>query len=135
MAKPPTIADLTWLGDLRFHATSAHSSMTLDSSGLAGPSPVEALAFALAGCMSMDVVFILTKGRTTPRAVRSHLEAERSQQDPHRIVAMTITFTVEGDVPADAVGRAIALSHNKYCSVWHSMREDITFTTKYDVLP
>ena len=54
---------------------------------------------------------------------------------PHRIVAMTITFTVEGDVPADAVGRAIALSHNKYCSVWHSMREDITFTTHYDVLP
>ena len=64
MAKPPTIADLTWLGDLRFSATSAHSSMTLDSTGLAGPSPVEALAFALAGCMSIDVVFILTKGRT-----------------------------------------------------------------------
>ena len=135
MAKPPTVADLTWLGDLKFLAVSDKTSITLDSGGVAGPSPVQALAFALAGCMSMDVAHILTKGRNTFHALRAHLTADRSPDDPHRIVCATIHFTVEGNVPPETVGRAIFLSHEKYCSVWHSMRQDIVFTTTYDVLP
>ena len=135
MAKPPTVAELTWLGDLRFSATSDSASMTLDSAGKAGPSPVQALGFALAGCMSMDVAYILGKGRYAPRALRAHLTGERSQDEPHRLTSVAIRFIVEGDVPGDAVARAIQLSHDKYCSVWHSMRQDIAFTTTYDVRP
>ena len=41
---------------------------------------------------------------------------------------MTLHFTVEGDAPDDDVERAIALSREKYCSVWHSMRQDIELT-------
>ena len=40
---------------------------------------------------------------------------------------------VTGAVPADVVDRAIALSREKYCSVWHSMRQDIHFTTAYQI--
>ena len=133
MAKPPVIADLTWLGELKFSAVSAHASMTLDSAGLAGPSPVQTLVISLAGCMAMDVAYILTKGRYMFRALSSHIVAERFETEPHRVVSVNVRFTVEGDVPPDAVGRAIALSHEKYCSVWHSMRQDIAFTTSYDV--
>ena len=135
MAKAPTVVDLTWTGELVLSGTSGNASMTLDSAGVAGPSPVQALAFALAGCMTMDVAYILTKGRQPFRALRSHLVADRAPEDPHRIVRMHLQFTVEGDVPADAVARAIALSHEKYCSVWHSMRQDIVFTTTHDVQP
>ena len=46
---------------------------------------------------------------------------------------MSIDFTVTGDIPKDQIQRAIDLSHEKYCSVWHSMRQDITFTTKFSV--
>jgi uncharacterized OsmC-like protein len=42
---------------------------------------------------------------------------------------------VTGDVPTERVERAIALSREKYCSVWHSLRADIAFTTAYEVLP
>ena len=42
--------------------------MTIDGDSTAGPSPVQALAFALAGCMAADVVYILTKGRHPLRA-------------------------------------------------------------------
>ena len=135
MAKPPTVVDLTWTGDLVLSGTSGQASMTLDSAGAAGPSPVQALAFALAGCMTMDVAYILTKGRQPFRALRSHLVADRAQEDPHRIIRMHLQVSVEGDVPADAVARAIALSYEKYCSVWHSMRQDIVFTTSHDVQP
>ena len=135
VAKAPTVVDLTWTGALVLTGTSGNASITLDSAGVAGPSPVQALAFSLAGCMTMDVAYILTKGRQPFRALRSHLVADRSPEDPHRIVRMHLQVTVEGDVPADAVARAIALSYEKYCSVWHSMRPDIVFTTTHDVQP
>ena len=128
MRKPPTVVDLTWVGDLKFSGASGTASMMLDSAGVAGPSPVQALGFALAGCMATDVAHILAKGRHPLRGLRAHLIADRSQEDPHRFVRVTLHITVEGDVPADTVERAIALSREKYCSVWHSMRQDIDFT-------
>jgi putative redox protein len=132
-ARPPTVVDLTWIGDLTFSGTSSGASITLDSAGAAGPSPVQALGFAFAGCMATDVVHILTRGRHPVRALRAHLVADRAPDDPHRFVRMTLQFTVEGDVPRDAVDRAIALSREKYCSVWHSMRQDIDLTVTADL--
>jgi putative redox protein len=133
VARPPTVVDLTWVGDLKFSGTSGNASMTLDSAGLAGPSPVQALGFAIAGCMTTDVAHILTKGRHPFRALRSHLVADRADDEPHRVVSMTLHIAVDGNVPGDAVERAIALSKEKYCSVWHSMRQDIAFTTTHDI--
>ena len=128
MAKPPTVVDLTWIGELKFSGVSNQASMIVDSAGVAGPSPVQALGFALAGCMTTDVAHILTRGRHAFRALRSRLVADRAPDDPHRIIRMSLQIVVEGSVPAEAVDRAIALSREKYCSVWHSMRQDIDFT-------
>ena len=123
--KPTSVVDLVWLGDLKFAAKTGRSTSTLDSSGTAGFSPVETLAAALAGCMSTDVVYILTRGHHPLKALASHFAAERALKDPRRIVSATLHFTITGDVPPDAVDRAITLSREKYCSVWHSMRQDI----------
>jgi putative redox protein len=133
VTKPPAVVDLTWIGGLTLTATSDTASITLDSAGLAGPSPVQALGFALAGCMTMDVVHILTKGHHAVRALSAHLVADRAPDEPHRFVRMTLQFTIDGDVPVDAVDRAVALSREKYCSVWHSMRQDIPFAVTHDI--
>jgi len=133
VAKAPTVVDLVWSSDLIFSGQSGQASLTLDSAAAAGPSPVQALAFGLAGCMMMDVAHILTKGRHAFRALRCHLVADRAGDEPHRITRATLTVIVTGDVPADAVDRAIALSREKYCSVWHSMRQDIEFTTAFQL--
>ena len=135
MAKPPTIADLTWQHDLVFEATSATQRLTLDGDSRLAPSPIQALAISLAGCMAVDLAHILTKGRHPFRAIRAHIVADRAQDTPHRFVKVTLAFTVEGDLSSESVGRAIALSHDKYCSVWHSMRQDIAFTTAFEVQP
>jgi putative redox protein len=92
------------------------------------------LAFSLAGCMATDVAHILSKGRHPLRGLRAELVAHRAAEDPHRFTSVSIQFTVEGDINDDAVSRAIALSHDKYCSVWHSMRQDIAFTTSFQVI-
>ena len=107
--------------------------MVLDSAGKAGPSPVQALAFSLAACMGMDIVHILTKGRHPLRGLKVSLVAERAQDDPHRVTAVTLDVAVTGAVPKDQIQRAIDLSHEKYCSVWHSMRQDITFAARFSV--
>ena len=129
--KAPTTLELTWDRDLVFHGVSAGAAITLDSAGKAGPSPVQALAFALAGCMGMDVVHILRKGRFDLRGLKVSLVAERAPADPHRITAVAVEFTVKGTVPDAQVQRAIDLSHEKYCSVWHSMRQDIPLTARF----
>ena len=131
--KAPTTLELVWTHDLIMEGRSGHASIVLDSAGQAGPSPVQALAFALAGCMGMDVVYILNKGRHDLRGLKVSLVAERAQEDPHRITAVTADFSVTGPIPREQIQRAIDLSHEKYCSVWHSMRQDITFTTRFSV--
>jgi uncharacterized OsmC-like protein len=46
---------------------------------------------------------------------------------------MRLHFTVDADAPRAAIERAIALSREKYCSVWHSMRQDISFQTRFSI--
>ena len=127
--------ELSWQGALRFAGRTSQAAMTLDGNGQAGPTPVEALGMALAGCMAIDVVHILTKGRVEPTALLANLDADRADSDPRRIVAVRLHFKVRGPAPPDKVERAIALSREKYCSVWHSLRPDIDFTTSFEILP
>jgi putative redox protein len=132
-AKPPLTLDLTWQGDLRFAGTSESAALVMDSSSQVGPSPVQTLAFALAGCMAMDVVHILTKGRARIDAMTARLVAHRAETQPRRIVSAEIHFALTGAMTPEQVERAIALSRAKYCSVWHSLRQDIVFTTSFVV--
>jgi putative redox protein len=128
-------ASLTWAGELTFTAAAGSQQITLDGHGAAGPSPVQALAFGIAGCMAMDVVAILVKGRHSVRAMNVAFHGERAETPPHRFTAVKLTFEIAGNPPGDAVRRAIALSHEKYCSVSNSLRGDIAFTTEFEVHP
>jgi putative redox protein len=135
VAKPPTTVELVWEHDLVFGGHSGDVRMTLDSASKEGPSPMQALAFALAGCMAMDVVHVVTKGRFGLRGMRADLTGHRASDEPRRFTAIELHFTITGDVPDERVERAIALSREKYCSVWHSMRHDIDLTVTYTVTP
>ena len=135
MTGPTTTAVLTWTRDLVFDARSGPSSLTIDGRSVAGPNPVEALAIALAGCMAVDVVDIVTKGRHDLRGLSASLAAERAADSPRRFVKVELHFVVTGDVPVTAVRRALALSREKYCSVWQTLRQDIPFATTCEVRP
>ena len=135
MSKPPITATLTWQGDLRFDAALPRHSLILDGDGAAGPSPVEALALALAACMAIDVADIVVKGRHTLTALEARLVGQRRDEPPRHFVSFTLHFQMTGKVPAHAVERAIQLSRDKYCSVWLSLRQDIELLTSYEVAP
>ena len=135
MAKPPIRLTLTWDGDRRFTDSPHGVPVAIDGDSTAGPSPVEALGVALASCMGVDVADILRKGRYALRALTTELVAERAPEPPSRFTAVELRFRVTGDVPAAAIERAIALSHEKYCSVWHTLRQDLPLTTSFEVVP
>jgi putative redox protein len=131
--KPPTIVELIWEHDLVFGGRSGDLRLMLDSASVAGPSPMQAVAFGLAGCMAMDVVAILTKGRHDLRGLRADLTGMRAEDDPRRFTTVRLNYTLTGNLPTDAVERAIRLSREKYCSVWHSMRQDIEFDVTFTI--
>ena len=130
---PPIVVDLTWQGGMRFAARSGTAEFVLDGPGNAVPTPVQVLAGSVAACMGIDLVQILTKGRHPLKTLQAHLVGNRRGEEPKRFTDVTLHFAIGGDVPPDAVERAIALSREKYCSVWHSLRQDIALHTTYEI--
>lgn len=130
----PLSVDLEWLGGHRFRGTSEGVEITLDSPPVAGPTPVQLLAFGLAGCMAIDVAVVLERGRFDVKALRARLVAERAPTHPKRLTGVDLHFSVVGVVPPDRVQRALDLSRQKYCSVWHSLRPDIELRTTFEIV-
>ena len=133
VTKPPVTARLTWEGALKFRAATPKAEILLDSDGVAGPSPVDATAIALAGCMAMDVADIIVKGRHPLKSLETSITGYRNDDPPRYFLRFELHFVVGGNVPAHAIQRAIDLSHEKYCSVWHSLRRDTQIATTFEV--
>lgn len=133
MAGLTATASLTWTGDLRFDATAGSSALVLDGRREAGPSPIDALAMAIAGCMAIDVVDIVKKGRHDLRGLETRITAERAADPPRRFVSVALHFVVDGPVPEAAVERALELSREKYCSVWQTCRQDIPLAMTFEI--
>jgi putative redox protein len=132
-ARPPLVAELVWAGDLRFTARTDRVQMTVDSGGKDGPSPMQALLVAFAGCMGMDIVHFLNKSRVPPTAARLSVMGHRAEGQPRRFVGIDLHVDVDGP-PSDAqVARAIELSRTTYCSVWNSMSQDIALNVTFKV--
>jgi putative redox protein len=74
-------------------------------------------------------VLILTKGRFEVRSFTARLTGRRADTEPRRLVSVDLSMSLDTSAPREHVDRAIALSREKYCSVWHSLREDIELTT------
>jgi putative redox protein len=132
--RPDELLEIEWLGDNRLRGRSRGAEIVMDSPPVAGPNPVQTLAFALAGCMAMDVLLVIQRGRYALEALTARMVVERAPGDPRRILKVDLRFAVTGAIPADRVERAIQLSRDRYCSVWHSLREDIELTTGFEIL-
>lgn len=130
-AKPPVTVHLHWKDELRFDAEAGEHRFVTDSDGDAGPSPMQLLGTALASCMGVDVAHILTRGRHDLRALSVDLTGERAAGTPAYFTRVRLHFVVSGVTADEPIARAIELSREKYCSVWHSLRRDIDLVTTF----
>ena len=99
------------------------------------PRPMETVLAGTGGCTAYDVVLILKRGRHEVRGCTVKLTAERADVDPKVFTAINMHFTVTGkNISASAVERAIAMSHDKYCSASIMLAKTAAITTSFDVI-
>jgi putative redox protein len=100
------------------------------------PRPMETVLAGTGGCTAYDVVLILKRGRHDVRGCSVKLSSERAGTDPKVFTRIHMHFSVTGrDIPAAAVERAVALSHEKYCSASIMLAKTAQITTSFEVLP
>jgi putative redox protein len=127
------VADVTvalrWGGEgLKFRGGKVGGpEVPVDGDGADGPSPMTSLLLGLAGCMAADVVMILGKMKLPLAGMDIVVEGDRRPEPPRRYTAIRLRYVVSGLAAADEpkVRRAIDLSRETYCSVLHSLRDDI----------
>lgn len=109
--------------------------VAIDGDGQQGTSPVNLLLEAIASCAAVDVVDILRKGRQELEAMTVEVSADRRKGHPRSITRLQLNFKIRGPVDKVKARRAVDLSLEKYCSVFHSLRMDISLDTAVAVEP
>ncbi len=99
-----------------------------------GCSPTESFLLSIAGCLSIDVVHILRKMRCKISRYEIEAEGARNPMPPQYYKSVDMMIHISGErITPKKIDRAIALSRDKYCSVYHSLRKDIEVNIKYEI--
>jgi putative redox protein len=99
------------------------------------PRPMETVLAGTGGCTAYDVVLILKRGRHNVLGCSVKLTSDRAEVDPKVFTKIHMHFTVSGKgLPAAAVERAIAMSHEKYCSASIMLAKTAEITTSFDLV-
>ena len=98
------------------------------------PRPMETVLAGTGGCTAYDVVLILKRGRHDVRACSVKLTSERAPTDPKVFTKIQMHFVLSGKgLTASAVERAIAMSHEKYCSATIMLGKTAEITTSFEL--
>jgi len=130
---PINKATLTWDKDLIFVGrTQEGYEIDFDAHVQWGCKPTDALLLALAGCMGIDIVMFLQKMRMKLVTFKIDIMGERNPTPPQFYKAIEMVLNIAGkDLEAKKIERAISLSHEKYCSVYNSLRKDMEVKVRY----
>jgi len=132
-------ATLRWTGEgLAFEGTAGSSGpdrvVPIDGEGDGGPAPMEMLLLSLGGCMAIDIRVILVRSRVKLDTLDLDLVGERREAEPQSFQAIRMHLRMSGPSERDRakVERAIRLSEEKYCSVYHTLRPDLRIQTSFE---
>ncbi len=99
------------------------------------PRPMETVLAGTGACTAYDVVLILKRGRHQVTACRVKVSAERAPVDPKVFTRIHMHFIVSGRaLDAQAVARAVSLSHEKYCSATIMLAKSAEITISHEVV-
>lgn len=126
-------ATLTWDKDLIFIGrTTRGYEVEYDAQQQWGCSPTETLLLSVAGCMGIDMVSFLKKMKCEIKSYKMDVVGERNPKPPQYYTSIEMIITVTGSgLTAKKIERAISLSQEKYCSVYHSLRKDLKVKVEY----
>ena len=126
-------ATLTWDKELIFVGrTNRGYEVEYDAQQQWGCSPTETLLLSVAGCMGIDMVSFLKKMKVEIKSYKMDIIGERNPTPPQYYTSIEMIISVTGSgLTAKKLERAISLSQEKYCSVYHSLRKDLKVKVEY----
>lgn len=136
------LTTVDWKGGMVFESTPPSGNklvmdISIEEGGTnSGPSPVEALLSAIAGCSAVDVVMILQKKKQIITSYRVEIDGERGPTGvyPRPFTSITVRHIISGEnLDPAAVARAVALSDEKYCTVLSTVRAAPTVTSEWAI--
>lgn len=99
------------------------------------PRPLETVLAGAGGCTAYDVVLILKRGRHDVTGCSVKLVSERALVDPKVFTKIHMHFVVTGKgLATGPVERAIAISHDKYCSATIMLGKTADITTSFELV-
>ncbi len=127
---------LVWKGDFRFDGTARGGSITvIDGNSESGTAPVDLMLQSVGACAATDVVDILKKSRQEVLGMAVEVEATRREEPPRYVKRLEFRFRIKGPVDQKKAERAVDLSLEKYCSVFHTFRMDIQLDVEVKIIP
>lgn len=132
--KIPTVSKgfLTWEKDRVFSGRMPGCLVDYDPTRKEGCFPTDTLLISIAGCLAIDVVTFLQKMRAEIKSFEIETAGERNPTPPQYFKSVNMIIRIAGkDITPKKLDRAISLSQEKYCSVYHSLRKDIDVKVSY----
>ncbi len=132
---PVNKATLTWDRDLIFLGRTPRGfELDFDAEAQWGCIPTESLLLSIAGCLAIDVVSFITKMKSKISKFRIDIAGERNPTPPQYYTKVDMLLTIAGEnITSKKLDRAISLSQEKYCSVYHSLRKDLKVNVTYTI--
>mgnify|MGYP005863837427 CR=1 FL=1 len=82
--------------------------------------------------MAIDVVMFLQKMKAMIADFKMEIIGDRNPTPPQYYKSIEIIMSIAGKgLDEKKVDRAVRLSHEKYCSVYNSLRKDLEVKVKY----
>lgn len=123
---------LTWEKDLVFTARIRGYQFEYDARSAEGCWPTDTLIMSLAGCLAFDVLSFLQKMRAEIKDFEIEATGERNPTPPQYFKGIDLKIHLSGKgITKKKLDRAVSLSQEKYCSVYHSLRKDMKVTVSY----
>ena len=128
-----------WTGNLQFIGTDSNKHSIVmssrDEANNTGVSPSQLLLIALGACSAYDVVVILQKKRLQLTGLDIVVDGEQETDPPYAYRRIHLAFKLKGQgLTEKAVGQAVDLSLEKYCSVAATISGKADISHSFEIL-
>jgi len=125
---------LTWEKDLVFTARIRGYAIDFDAEAKEGCIPTDSLLMSIPGCLAIDLALFLKKMKVDINKLDIETIGERNPVPPKYFKAVQMNIRIAGKgITPKKLDRAISLSQEKYCSVYHSIRKDMEVKINYTI--
>ena len=95
--------------------------------------PMQLLLVSLAGCSAIDILNILYKQKQVVNSFEVDVEGDRHPGPPTTFKNVQVHISIAGTIDEIKLQKAIDLTVDKYCSVYHILKLSATISYTYAI--